>query len=80
MERSNNLHKKYLKEKKFFENILNNFNFTINELENLEQLIDLALKENDLIVVKDCEKKYNFFLIKLKKLKFHVFYLKKMTI
>ena len=48
---------KILKEKKFFENIVNDFNFTENELENLEQLLQLATKENDIIVIKDCEKK-----------------------
>ena len=29
----------------------------INELENIEQLIELASKENDLAVIKDCENK-----------------------
>ena len=48
---------KILKEKKFLENILNNFNLTTNELDDLEGLLSLALKENDLDVVKDCEKK-----------------------
>ena len=48
---------KILKEKKFFGNILDNFYSTLNELENLEQLIDLANKENDHLVIKDCEKK-----------------------
>ena len=33
---------KILKEKKFFENILENLNSTTNELENLEQLFELA--------------------------------------
>jgi len=50
---------KILKEKKFFDNIINNFHFTINELENIEQLIELASKENDVVVIKDCEKKNN---------------------
>ena len=35
---------KILKEKKFLENIFDDFNFTINELENLEQLLELATK------------------------------------
>jgi len=48
---------KILKEKSFLENIIKSFNFTISELENLEQLIDLAFKENDIEVLKDCEKK-----------------------
>ena len=45
---------KILKEKKFFDNIINNFHFTMNELENMEQLIELASKENDVVVIKDC--------------------------
>ena len=48
---------KILKEKKFFDNIINNFHFTMNELENIELLIELASKENDVVVIKDCEKK-----------------------
>ena len=51
---------KILKEKKFFETIIQDFNSTNNELENLKQLLDLALKENDLIVIKDCQKKFNY--------------------
>ena len=51
---------KILKEKKFFGNILENFNFTINELENLEQLLELATQENNSVVTKDCEKKNKF--------------------
>ena len=35
---------KILKEKKFLENIFDDFNSTINELENLEQLLELATK------------------------------------
>ena len=50
---------KILKEKKFLENIFEDFNFTMNELENLEQLLELALKESDIAVIKDCEKKLN---------------------
>ena len=33
---------KILKEKKFFDNIFNDFDFTVRELDNLEQLLDLA--------------------------------------
>ena len=38
---------KILKEKKFFDNIINDFDFTVSELENLEQLFELASKESD---------------------------------
>tara|TARA_B100002003_G_scaffold123834_1_gene114316 strand:- start:35 stop:1087 length:1053 start_codon:yes stop_codon:yes gene_type:complete len=58
---------KILKEKKFFENILENFNSTINELENLEQLLELAVNENNTEVIKDCEKKINLLLNQIKK-------------
>ena len=58
---------KILKEKKFFDNIINNFNFTMNELENMEQLIELASKENDVVVIKDCEKKITQLLNQIKK-------------
>ena len=58
---------KTLKEKKFFENIIENFNFTINELENLEQLFELAISENNIAVIKDCEKKINSLLNQIKK-------------
>ena len=54
---------KILKEKKFFSDILNNFNSTINEFNNLEQLFQIATRENESEVVKDCEKKI-FLLLK----------------
>ena len=57
---------KILKKKKFFENIFENFNSTINELENLEQLLELATSENNTVVIQDCEKKINLLLNKIK--------------
>ena len=58
---------KILKEKKFLENIFDEFNSTVNELENLEQLLELAVKENNIVVTKDCEKKINLLLNQIKK-------------
>jgi len=58
---------KIIKEKKFFENIYNNFNSIVNELENLEELLELASKENDTVVIKDCENKINLLLNQIKK-------------
>ena len=58
---------KILKKKKFFENILENFNSTVNELENLEQLLELATNENDTAVLEDCEKKVALLLNQIKK-------------
>ena len=58
---------KILKKKKFFENIFDDFNSTKNDLENLKELMDLAINENDKVVIKDCENKINLLLNKIKK-------------
>ena len=58
---------KILKEKKFIENIFNDYNSVTNELENVDQLLDLAAKENDVAVIKDCEKKIILILNQIKK-------------
>ena len=58
---------KILKEKKFLENISHNFNSAVNELENLEELLKLASKENDTVVVKDCSEKLSLLLNQIKK-------------
>jgi len=39
----------------------------LNELQNLEQLVELATQENDTLVLKDCEKKTNLLFNQLKK-------------
>ena len=57
---------KILKEKKFFDDVLSNFNSTINDFHDLEQLLQLASRENEIEVIKDCEKK-NIFIIKTNK-------------
>jgi len=59
---------KILKEKKFFGDILNNFNTTTTELENLEQLFKIALRENEIAVIKDCEKNISLILKQIKKI------------
>ena len=58
---------KILKEKKFLEDIFSNFYSTVYELENLEEFLELASKENDTVVIKDCEKKINLLLNQIKK-------------
>ena len=58
---------KILKEKKFLENIIQSFDSTTNELENLEQLLNLAEEENNIQVIKDCEKKINLLFNQIKK-------------
>ena len=64
---------KILKEKKFFGNIFNDFDFTVVELENLEQLYELASKESDTEVIKDCEKKINLLINQIKKIEVSCF-------
>jgi len=64
---------KILKEKKFFDNIFNVFDFTVSELENLEQLFELASKESDTEVIKDCEKKINLLINQIKKIEVSCF-------
>tara|TARA_Y100000590_G_scaffold301973_1_gene340406 strand:- start:2070 stop:3125 length:1056 start_codon:yes stop_codon:yes gene_type:complete len=58
---------KILKEKNFFDKIFKDFNYIINELENLEQLFEIATKESDIAVIKDCEKKVNLLVNQIKK-------------
>ncbi len=58
---------KILKEKNFLENIFNDYKSIVNEIENLQELLELASKENNIIVIKDCEKKIDFLLNKIKK-------------
>jgi len=58
---------KILKKKKFFENISHDFKFTVDELFNLEELLELAKKEQDNAVIKDCEKKIILLFNKIKK-------------
>ena len=62
-----------MKEKKFFETILKDYNTSLNEIENLDQLTDLALKENDIEVVKDCDKKINLLNYQAKKIEVSCF-------
>ena len=58
---------KILKEKNFYQKVYNEYLLVVNDLENLEDLVDLALAENDSSVLKDCEKKTIFLLNKIKK-------------
>ena len=61
------LAQKIVKEKKFLETIFEDFNNAVNETENLEQLFELAEKENDIDVIKDCSKKLKLLLKQIKK-------------
>ena len=64
---------KVVKEKKFFQNIFESFKNAINELDNLEQLFELASKENDAQVIKDCENKIQLLLKQTKKIEVSCF-------
>ena len=64
---------KILKEKKYLENITQNFNFVVNELENFEELLKIASEENDIAVIKDCDKKINSLLNQTKKIEVECF-------
>jgi peptide chain release factor 2 len=64
---------KIVKEKKFFENILKSFDSTVDELDNLEQLLALAEEENDPQVVNDCEEKINLLFKEIKKIEVSCF-------
>jgi len=64
---------KIVKEKKFLENIVNDFNSTVIELENLEELLELALMENDITVAKECEKKISYIYSQIKNIEVSCF-------
>ena len=61
------LAQKIVKEKVFLQDIFDSYTFVEKEVENLEELLDLAIKENDIPLVKDCEKKIFTLLNKIKK-------------
>jgi peptide chain release factor 2 len=62
-----------LKEKSFFDDILNKYRSTIIELKNQEDLIELAEKENESAVIKDCEKNIPLILNQIKKVEVSCF-------
>ena len=64
---------KILKEKKFLDNILNSFTSSVNEIDNLEQLLEIASRENESEVIKDCEKKIEIILNQIKKVQISCF-------
>jgi len=61
------LAQKILKEKKFFQNVVDDFKLVVNEIDNLEQLLEIAAKENESAVIKDCDKKVSLLLNQIKK-------------
>ena len=61
------LAQKIVKEKVFLQDIFESYSFVDNEIKNLEELLDLAIKENDIPLIKDCDKKIITLLHKIKK-------------
>ncbi len=52
--KNKDLAKKTVKQKKFFENILNSYNKFITEINNIKDLYHLANQENDEEIIQDC--------------------------
>ena len=71
--RNKNLAQKILKEKNFYENILDEYSSFIDELNENEELLKLALEENNQEIITDCQKKINILLSKIKKLEVKCF-------
>ena len=67
------LAQKILKEKKFLTNIIESYDFLDNEINNIEELFELASKENDITVLKDCTKKFESLLKQIKKIEVSCF-------
>ena len=68
-----NLVKKTVKQKKFFEDILNSYNTSKKDLENIKDLFELALNEKDDDTIKDCNLKINNILSNIKKIEINCF-------
>ena len=71
--KNKNLAQKILKEKNFYENILDEYSSFIDELNENEELLKLALEENNQEIITDCQKKINVLLLKIKKLEVKCF-------
>ena len=68
-----NLVKKTVKQKKIFEDILNIYKKSLNDLNNLKDLFSLASQEKDEDTIQDCNKKINQVLIEIKKIEINCF-------
>ena len=44
---------KIIKEKKFYEDLINSYNYTVNQLKDLKDLYELALEENNVDIKKE---------------------------
>ena len=64
-----NLVKKTTKKKKFFEDLLNSYNFQLKELANIKDLYELAYEEKDEDLIGDCNRKISKIFSEIKKMK-----------
>ena len=62
-----NLVKKIVKQKKFFQNILDSFNKSLKDIENVSDLFELASQEKDEETLRDCNQKINKIFSDIKK-------------
>ena len=62
-----NLVKKTVKQKKFFQNILDSYNKSLKDIENVRDLFELASQEKDEETLKDCNQKITKILSDIKK-------------
>ena len=68
-----NLVKKTVKQKKFFEDILNSYKNLLKDLENIKDLFELASHEKDEDTIEDCSKKISIILSEIKKIEINCF-------
>jgi len=71
--RDKNLVKKTVKQKKIFEDILNSYKKTLEDINNLKDLYALAYQEKDDETLKDCNKKIDLILSEIKKSEINCF-------
>ena len=65
--------KKNSKKKKFFEDILNSYKKSLQDLENIKDLFELATLEKDEETIQDCIKKILNILLEIKKKEINCF-------
>ena len=65
--------KKTVKQKKFFEDILNSYKKSLQDIKNLKDLYSLALEENDEETITDCNKKIEQISFDIKKSEINCF-------
>ena len=71
---------KVIKEKKLHEDLINSYEKSIKELDEIKDLYDLANEENNQIVLNETLKKLKDLKSRIKKMKQNVFYLMKMML